>query len=256
MTNIITMVRPEGIWQAADNRVTLGGRIYDDLALKQLHIVFPPLPNGPHALIAFTGLAEMPNGTPMLQWIRKLLTGETRSAMDTFTLLSQSLTTELIHSKYRYEKLLITGGIIEGAERYYIEISNLGYGNDSRAQPEFRYDIKKVIDSMAFVAGSGRLAISQKDKELLTRQLTVRPNKWRDHLGLLASINRRIADKDSAVSPWCNAVYLREASEGTYGKRFATIDEPGQDIIVPTVFMGIDILADIMAKNIKGFPLN
>ena len=57
MTMIITMIRPEGIWQSADNRVTLKGKITNDMSPKQLHIVCPPIPGGPEILMAFTGIA-------------------------------------------------------------------------------------------------------------------------------------------------------------------------------------------------------
>jgi hypothetical protein len=79
MTMIITMIRPEGIWQSADNRVTLGHRIINNMTPKQLHIVCPPFPGGPQILMAFTGLAELPDGTPMLQWIRETIRGQNRA---------------------------------------------------------------------------------------------------------------------------------------------------------------------------------
>ena len=81
MTLIMTLIRPEGIWQSADNRVTKRGRTVDDAAPKQLHIICPPHEGGPHVLLGYTGLAEMPDGTPTLQWIRETLRGETRSIM-------------------------------------------------------------------------------------------------------------------------------------------------------------------------------
>ena len=61
MTLIITMIRPEGIWQSADHRVTRDGQPIDDERPKQLHIICPPLPSGPQLLLAFTGLAELPD---------------------------------------------------------------------------------------------------------------------------------------------------------------------------------------------------
>lgn len=73
MTLIITMIRPEGIWQSADNRVTRGDQSIDDERPQQLHIICPPLPGGPQLLLAFTGLAELPDGSPTIQWARETL---------------------------------------------------------------------------------------------------------------------------------------------------------------------------------------
>src|SRR5690242_933664 len=83
MTLIMGMSKPEGIYLSVDYRVTDGRtrKRRDDDAIKHLTIHYPPLVNpplngGPKVLLGFTGLATLPDGTPMLTWIRETLRGE------------------------------------------------------------------------------------------------------------------------------------------------------------------------------------
>lgn len=79
MTLILGMSKAEGIYLSADHRITEypSGRLVDDASTKFLTVHYPPDKEGPKALLAYTGLAELPDGTPMGTWLRETLRGET-----------------------------------------------------------------------------------------------------------------------------------------------------------------------------------
>ena len=79
MTLILGMSKDEGIYLSTDYRVTDArtGELIDDASTKFLHALYPPLKSGPSALIAYTGLAILRDGTPTGTWIRETLRGET-----------------------------------------------------------------------------------------------------------------------------------------------------------------------------------
>src|ERR1700748_3500493 len=79
VTLIIGMSKPEGIYLSVDYRITNSStrEIINNTAIKSLMIHYSPTDNGgPRVLLAFTGLAELPDGTPTLTWIRETLRGE------------------------------------------------------------------------------------------------------------------------------------------------------------------------------------
>jgi hypothetical protein len=242
MTMIITMIRPEGVWQSADNRVTKSGKIVDDAAPKQLHFVFPPLDGGPRALLGFTGLAEFPDGTPTVQWIRETVRGEPRTSNATFDYLCARLTRDVGGSSLWRNELLLTGGIFEGQKRFYVEIHNIDI-KSGRLKRQFEYDIYEVTQPEVHIGGSGLRWVTRKDKNLLMDQAKIRPASWEDHLGLLAAVNGRTAarDPDSTVSPWCRVSYLGEDREGALSKPFTKPGEPEDVIGTETVIAGIDL---------------
>lgn len=240
MTLIITLIRPEGIWQLADNRVTKGGKVENDSAPKQLHIICPPLPGGPQVLLGFTGLAVMPDGTPTLQWIEETLRGETRTIMETLNHLKERLTRDLGNSTLWEYPLIITGGIFEKERKFYFEIHNAISGT-VKAKKEFECIVIEATKPQVFVGGSGSVHINRADRLLLSQQVRKKPAKWEDHLGLLAAVNRRAAQTDKLVSPWCQASYFSNESEGVSSKRFSDPGEPDGPLVIHTIFAGIDL---------------
>jgi len=241
MTMIITMIRPEGIWQSADNRVTLQGQITNDMTPKQLHILCPPFPNGPQILMAFTGLAELPDGTPMLQWVRETIRGENRTIGAMVEHLCSRLTRDVGRSIYWRQMLVFSCGVFEGDKRFYLEIRNRRPGSRV-SRRTFDHAIAEVTEPMFFIGGSGWDKISADDISLLRRQSQIRPAKWEDHLGLLAGVNRRTAKKVRNVSPWCQATFLSYETQHAQMKRFAKPGEPIAPEGIEMIFGGVDFL--------------
>ena len=79
MTLILGMSKAAGIYLSVDYRVTdhRTGRVIDDASVKFLTAHYPPDKLGPKALIAYTGVALLTDGTPTGTWIRETLRGET-----------------------------------------------------------------------------------------------------------------------------------------------------------------------------------
>ena len=78
MTLILGMSKPEGIYMCVDYRITNANTraVIDDSSAKCLTVHYAPLGNGTKGLLAFTGLAVLPDGTPTLTWLRETLRGE------------------------------------------------------------------------------------------------------------------------------------------------------------------------------------
>lgn len=241
MTMIITMIRPEGVWQSADNRVTLKGKIINDITPKLLHIVCPPFSNGPQILMAFTGLAELPDGTPMLQYIRETIRGENRAIVPMVEHLCSRLTRDVGRSIYWRHMLILSCGIFEGDKRFYLEIRNRD-ANTRVSKRTFEYSAAEITEPTFFIGGSGRDRIAPEDIELLRRQSKIRPAHWQDHLGLLAGVNRRTAKKVRSVSPWCQTAFLSSETHGAEMRRFTRPGEPPVPEGIEMIFGGVDFL--------------
>jgi hypothetical protein len=72
------MSKAEGMYLSVDYRVTDArpGKLIDDEAIKSLHIIYPPLLGGPVALLAYTGVAILRDGTQTGTWSRETIRGE------------------------------------------------------------------------------------------------------------------------------------------------------------------------------------
>src|SRR5713226_6858947 len=155
MTLLMTIIRPEGIWQSADNRLTRAGAIADDAAPKQLSIQCPPLPGGPQVLLGFTGLAETPDGTPVLQWIRETIRGESRFIMPLLDYLRDRLTRDLGRSHLGRHILVVGGGIFQqDGRRFYFEINNVD-PTTWKARRRFERGVFEVTEPTLYISGSG-----------------------------------------------------------------------------------------------------
>lgn len=241
MTLIITWIRPEGVWQSADYRMTRPGHPNKDDTPKQLSIHCPPDNANQRILLAFTGLAEMPDGTPMLQWIRETVRGRARPVWPTLEFLRDRLTRDLRGSRWAGEKLVLAGGVLEtSGTHYYVQIAN--FRAPAKMLPAFELVALDVPDRFIAVAGSGSVYVSQRDRDLLIRQANIRPNRWHDHLGLLAGVNRRAARADprKTVSPSC---YVSSMRPGETTVRSEVFRAPGDPPIASTMHLivnGVD----------------
>jgi hypothetical protein len=242
MTLIMTMIRPEGIWQSADNRVTKDGQVFDDETPKQLHVICPPLPSGPQLLVAFTGLAILPDGSPTIRWARETLRGEQRFIMPMLEHLRDRLNRDVGKSSLWCNPLIFSGGIFEGKKRFYVEIRNTE-PKTWKPKREFDLVVCEVTEPMVFITGSGQGAVTRKDWDLLRTQSRIRPAKWENHLGLLAAVNRRTAKRDpkKSVSPWCSASYISHNEEGSHQKNFSNPGEPKGPLYIESLLAGLDL---------------
>ncbi len=246
MTLVMTLIRPEGIWQSVDYRLTNSqtGATLDEAAPKQLSILCPPLPDGPKVLLAFTGLAEAPGGKPMIQWIRETIRGEQRPIMPMLEHLRDRLTRDIGRSHLGRFVLILTGGIFEGSgKRFYFEINNIDPAT-LKPRRTFRCGVFEVTEPEVRAAGLGQRAVAEADKELILQ----RPANWQDQLQIMAAINRRAADRDRSIDPvhvgsvsrWCQVSYLAPGETGVHIQDFREPGEPAKELSMEVVMSGID----------------
>jgi hypothetical protein len=178
----------------------------------------------------------------MMRWIRETVRGQSRFIMPMFDYLRDRLTRDVSNSSYGRFPLVLSGGIFEGNKRFYVEFRNVD-PRTWRVKRQFDYKVLEVTEPMYFIGGSGLMGVRPEDVELLKKQSQIRPAKWQDHLGLLAGVNRRTAEKvkDRSVSPWCQAAFLTSETEGTSFKQFAKPGEPSGPVGIPVINAGIDM---------------
>ena len=243
VTLVMMIMRREGIWLLTDRRVTRAGRPEPD-APKQLVILCPPTPGqGPRILLSFTGIAEMPYGTPTLQWIRETIRGESRPLVPLLEHLRDRLTRDVGKRSALWKQgLALVGGILDGdGTRLLMQISNIRQRPWSDPSREFKLLIDKMPNPVFMAIGSGQPHISRQDGKLAVAQTKIRPRKWEDHAALLAAINRRTAKKtNGGVSPWCDVTFISVEREGAICQLFREPGDPPVPVELNLMLDGID----------------
>ncbi len=254
MTLILGMSKPEGIYMSADFRVTEqpSGRLIDDASVKMLTVHFPP-DRGTRALFAYTGLAILPDGTPMGTWLLETMRGESEVPDQAMAHLRTRLDRDIAPHRVG---LMVNGLLVEGEHgqrRLFGAFSNLKVGSASRrieTIPAFEYLMTDLHEPFVFANGSGAAQlIADGHLARLRDQLAVRPRRAFDHMNLLASINRRVADKTRTVSPACHVAFMptEPPAPGPSDNRFSatshTFTERGEaaPAVMPLLLFGIDL---------------
>jgi hypothetical protein len=243
MTLVLVMSKAEGVYLSVDYRVTeLGtGRLLDDESIKFLQVTYPPLQGGPRALLAYTGLARLPGGTSMGDWIRETLRGETEYFDQSMSHLLARLNRDVLG----LNQDLIINVVVAHAEKRYVG----GFTNLERdvlggvvRKKEFGYSLHEVTEPVAFVNGSGGIrALADGHMERIRPQLGLKPRRVKDHMKLLATINRRVAAEDQSVSPFCHVTFMpADADQGFTSHTFA---RPGESapFTMPMLVVGLDL---------------
>jgi hypothetical protein len=247
MTLLIGMSKPEGIYLSVDYRVTKGGVRRDDDSIKHLKIHYPPLANpptncGPRVLLGFTGMAELPDGTPTLTWIRETLRGESEVIDRSMAHLRERLNRDIAPLR---EPLWINLLVLETYRRLAGGFTNMRLvSGQLRVAPKFQYIMRVLNDWAIFANGSGALRLAN-DGHLarLTPHLNVVPRDPMNHMNLLAVINRRVAGKENSVSPLCYVSFIPS------GNRFKptshSFTQPGETapFAMPFILGGWDTTA-------------
>jgi hypothetical protein len=240
VTLILAMSKPEGIYMSVDFRVSDSKtrECLDDASVKFLTVQYPPDVGGPTAVFAYTGLAMLPDGTHVGDWLRETLRGETQL----FDASMQHLLERLNRDLARYRAPLIVNILVLAGERRY----SGGFSNvnaDFSIRPSFGYQLQDVTGQPGvFFNGSGaRRVIDDGHGERLRQQLTVRPRHPHNHMKLLASVNRRVAKVESSVSPHCQVIFI-SADDRSSGGSMAFL-EHGESVPFryPSILMGIDL---------------
>ena len=244
VTLIIGMSKPEGIYLSVDYRVTNSQthELVDDASTKSLTIHYPPLDNGgPKVLMAFTGLATLPDGTPMLAWIRQTLRGETEVIDQSMSHLRARLNRDIAPLR---TPLIINLLVLERYRRLFGAFTNLRITplGQHIISPKFGYIMNQLTDWTIFANGSGMHRLL-KDGHFARLQphLGVVPRKPMNHMKLLAVMNRRVASKDRSVSPFCHVSFIN--SSDRFQPISHTFTERGESVPfeMPFLLAGIDM---------------
>jgi len=217
------MAKAEGIYLSADFRVTEqpSRRLVDDAATKFLTIHYPPDQTGPKALMAYTGVAFAPDGTPMGIWLRETLRGESEVFDQSMVQLRQRLDRDIAPKRW---PLAVNALALQGDKRY------------------FGYVMRDVGAEFVFANGSGAARVlAEGHFERIRKLLSVRPRKVQDHMNLLAAINRKVAAKTPTVSPHCHVSYINGDDSTSSTSR--TFTKPGDSVPfeMPMLLFGIDL---------------
>ena len=243
MTLIIGMSKPEGIYLSVDYRVTntRTREIINNTAIKSLAIHYPPMDNGgPKVLLAWTGLAELPDGTPILTWIRETLRGESEVIDQSMKHLRKRLNRDI--APYR-SPLIINLLVLERYRRLFGGFTNLRNpppGEDP-VMPGFQYIMNQLTAWTIFANGSGAQRLMKDGHfDRLLPHLGVVPREPMNHMKLLAGMNRRVAAKNDTVSPFCQVSFIPSGTR--FGPTSHAFTERGETVPfeMPLIIAGID----------------
>lgn len=260
MTLILGMSTADGIYVSVDYRVTRGARPVGDNAIKFLGMQFPPYGSGPRAILAFTGLAVVHDNSARAvstgTWLRETLRGETDTFNDSMAHLRERLNRDVGAAA----GLIVNVVVIHGKRRFVGGLSNLardkGQTGPYRPRREFAYTLDEITEPFAFANGSGApTALRDGHFDLMRQQLSVAPRRIRDHMKLLATINRRVAADDASVSPFAQVNFV-SGPEPRRGRdnQSMTFAERGESapFEMPFLLLGLD-LTEMTSDFIRQF---
>lgn len=238
------MNKPEGMYLCVDYRTTNSntGVFIDDERVKHLTLHYP---GDLKALIGFTGIAELKDGTPVGDWLMDTLRGETEVFDVSMAHLHSRLKRDF--EKYR-QHVIVTVNVMDGNGR-----RGFGGFTNQRASGyisrDFGYTMEELPEPRGFASGAPAVkAEAQKRFELIKSQVKVKPRHARDHMNMLATVNRRVAkaDEQSAkesrvkgavgtVSPFCHVSFVPAPGENAakYPPENRIYTEPGGGVEPP-----------------------
>ena len=214
MTLLMVIVRPEGVWVSTDYRITLKyprRSVPGPDQAKQISIHCPSGDGTERLLLGFTGVAEI-DGTPTIQWLRETIRGVPRTITRTLDFVRERLDRDVPRDN---PGLAIFGGCLAHGQSYAVQIANVRTPDWSRVASTFEWKISERPEPEVFIGGSGVNHVSADDIDLMVKQANIEPREWNNHLGLLAAVNRRTAEREHSreVSPWCQVSYATQENE-------------------------------------------
>jgi hypothetical protein len=152
--------------------------------------------------------------------------------------------------------------VIQNERRWFGGLSNLAILPDGRqvVAPRFRLKLEELQAPFAFANGLGATYVIDSHRALLENQVGVQPRRPVDHMKLLATINRRVADKTGKktgpVSPFCQVTYVNaDARTSPESQAFL---EKGESVPfdMSVVFLGVDLSGAARRVWEHGKPLS
>lgn len=241
MTLLLGMSRPEGIYMSADYRGSDArtGRLIEDSSVKFLYVQYPPDKGGPTSLLAYTGLAVLPDGTPTGTWLRETLRGESEPFDKSMTHLGSRLDRDIARLRI---PLIINVLVLNGERRFSGSFSNLEtVQKKNLVRDSFAYNLQELEGPFVFANGTGATqVIASQQLNLHRAQLGVRANRPFELMKLLATVNRRVAQRTKSVSQYCHVQFIN--SDDRTSPTSHTFLDKSETIPfeLPEVLLGID----------------
>jgi hypothetical protein len=247
VTLILGMSKSEGIYLSVDYRISNKNtrEVIDDATEKFLTVQYPPIrnppqPNGPQALTAYTGAAFARGQTPMGDWLLETLRGEVEVFDDSMRHLGNRLNRDLAAYFHLHKMpLIIVAVVIHDGLRAVGGYSNME--PDGTILRKFEYHMNEITEPGVFGSGAGAPRVETDHLDLLREQLNVRPRNPRDHMKLLATVNRKVAAVEKSVSPHCHVSFIN--ADDRFEPRSETFADPGTPLPfrMRTLFGGLDL---------------
>lgn len=220
-------------------------KLLDDSTVKFLTLHYPPANLGPKALIAYCGVATaQDNKTPLGDWLRTTMRGETESFADSMKHLGARLDRDLSRWLHRFQTPLVVNvlAIDSQRKRYFGGFSNLKSGGASVSR-NFEYRMEALTHPL-FGNGSAamRVLISGEGAKL-SHALSVPIRHPREHMQLLAEVNGRVARVEKTVSPHCHVSFV--SADNQFRSRSEVFDQRPRQVPLklrlPTIVLGADL---------------
>jgi hypothetical protein len=267
MTLAMTVAAPWGIWQCSDCRLsdtsTYPPIITDDWSLKHVSVIT----NDGFALVSYTGVGAFRHEgqrKSMSEWITEKLTGEIRTLSQIVEWIRQEasvLFSELGRLPHEFSIGAFRGGV-----PWFVQVTNI-VGFEPSGKPQtgcnFLVNELRVDQPIAWFVGSGKRAVSEDDRRLLSIKIGVQPERPEELIELLAEINRRASEHliyGGSVSAACHTCWVPPTG-GIKGQFFSWEKEsPPAAFVTPVILYGIYIdkrelvLSLLRQGKSDGFP--
>ncbi len=219
MTLAITLVTGYGVLASTDHRLRAhpSGQLITDSSVK--HVVIRCRDGA--ALVSYTGLGRV-GRLDISTWMREVLRGESRTVDETFIDLREQATARFgLQARALGVFHAFLAGAFLGGRPWAVEIRNLRPAtafSPGGIEPGFETVALSVDDPVLLVAGAGRDAVVQADRELLQRVSRRRPRRPEDFMRLLGDVTRRAAESGHpaarTVSRSCSVVFMPPSGDG------------------------------------------
>ena len=214
MTLVMTQVAPWAILQCSDCRNTEMGyprKVVDDWSSKHVSL---HTQDGV-ALISYTGIGAFTVGAKrviMSDWVSDTLHGAGATLAEAYERIRGAATT--LFQAFDPAAHIFSIGAFAGDEPCYLEIHNIaGYDTNGKPYPgtEFVITGGRVAEPSVFFPGSGLMAVSEEDQQLLRAHLGAGPERPEDLMAVFADVNKRASKHilyGDAISAVCHTAWI------------------------------------------------
>jgi hypothetical protein len=174
-------------------------------------------------------------------WLMETLRGEIESFNDSMQHLGVRLNRDLSTFFHVHRMPLIVIALVIQHDGLRAFGGNSNMQADGTVLRNFEYQMNEITAPDVFGQGSGAPYVVKDHLDLLREQLGVRPRNPRDHMKLLATVNRRVAKVEKGVSSHCHVAFIN--GDDRFGPMSETFADRGTPLpfSMGVLFAGIDL---------------